>query len=342
MNLPRFFYPALAAALFLPAFTASQAQEATAMTDPVGYQTTTVPVGTSALANPLVNADTVRAAVTSNTSSEVTLGSVGNVGSLLTPGEPYYLEVVAGVLEGERFDVDTAATIAAGDSTVVISTASANNTSTLSSDALAAAQVAVRKHITLEQLQGFFSPALVGHNSAGSADQISLLNPSTGTFTSYFLRGDNLTWRIVGTTTSANKTVVPSGVGFLLTKRGSPSTFTSVGSVRNNDFAFPMPQGATLRAPGFPVSYSPASLGGTTANGWTGNNSAALADQLQVFNPETGGFNNYFLRGDGLTWRLVGTTTSVTSDRLFADNASFIVLKRQADPNYVLINPIAN
>jgi hypothetical protein len=342
MNLPRFSCSALVALLALSAFSASQAQEATVTTDPVGFQSTVVPVGTSALGNPLVNADTVRAAVASNTASSLTLGGISNVGSLLTAGEPYYVEVVAGALEGERFDVDTAATIAAGDSTVVILTVSANNTSNLSNEALANAQVAVRKHITLEQLQGSFLPALVGNNSSGSADQISLLDPSSGNIVSYFLRGDGVTWRLVGTTTSANKVVIPSGVGFLVTKRGSSTTFTSVGSVRNNDFAFPMPQGATLRAPGFPIAYSPASLGGTAANGWTGNNSSGSADQLQVFDPATGGFNTYFLRGDGVTWRLAGTTIAVTSDQLFADNKSFIVLKRQADPNYVLINPIVN
>jgi len=333
------FLPLPAVALL--AISAAHAQTQTVPTDPVGFQTTEVPVGTTALGNPLVNANTVRAAVASNTSSVVTLSGVSNVGALLTEGEPYYLEVVSGALEGERFDVNTAATKTAANSTVTIDTSSVNNTSSLANGGLAEAQVVVRKHITLEQLQGYFSPALVGNNSAGSADQIALLNPASGVFITYFLRGDNVTWRAVGSTTSANKVAVPSGVGFLVTKRSVPSSFTSVGTVRNNDFAFPLPQGASLRAPGFPVSYSPASLGGTAANGWTGSNTASQADQLQVFNPATGNFTTYALRSDGVTWRAIGSTTSVTTDQLFADNRSFIVLKRQADPNYVLINPIA-
>jgi hypothetical protein len=210
----------------------------------------------------------------------------------------------------------------------------------LASSAAVGSSVAIRKHVTIEQLQTFFSPALIGNNSATSADQISLYNPAAGTLTSYFLRGDNVTWRQVGTTTGANKVVVPSGTGFFITKRTAPTTYTSVGTVRMNDFAFPMPQGGSFRAPGFPVAYSPSSLGGTSADGWTGNNSAASADQLQVFNPATGTFTAYFLRGDGLTWRQVGTTTTVTTENLFADNNGFLVLRKAADQNYILVNPV--
>jgi hypothetical protein len=319
------------------AFSVAQAQ-ITSATDPVGFQTTQIPVGTSTLGNPLVNANVVQAGATANTSSVVTVNGVANIGSLLSAAEPYYIEVTAGPLEGERFDLDTGATIAAANSTVVLNAASPNNTSTLAPDTLAGSTIALRKHVTLEQLQSFFSPALVGNNSAASADQISLYN--NGTLTSYFLRSDNVTWRQVGTTTTANKVVVPSGTGFFVTKRGTASSFTSVGTVRMNDFAFPMPSGDTFRAPGFPVSYSPASLGGTSTDGWTGNNSASSADQLQVFNPSTGTFTSYFLRGDGVTWRQVGTTTTVTTDQLFADNNAFLVLRRTSDQNYILVNPI--
>jgi hypothetical protein len=81
-------------------------------------------------------------------------------------------------------------------------------------------------------------------------------------------------------------------------------------------------------------------LGGNATNGWTGNNNAANADQLQVYNPVTDTFTNYFLRADGVTWRIQGTTTVVTSDQLFSDNNAFMVLKRQADTNYILGSPI--
>jgi hypothetical protein len=315
--------------------------QTTATTDPVGFQTTAVPIGFTALGNPLVNANVVQAGVSANTDSVVTLSGVVNVGSLLTAGEPFYLEVVSGSLEGERFDLDTAATQTAANSTAVINTSSPNNTlPALSGGQLNGASVAIRKHVTLEQLQTAFSPALIGNNNQAIADQIQLFNPQTGAFTAYYLRGNGTEWRAVGGATAANKTIVAPAVGFLVRKITSASSFTSVGTVRMNDLAFPMPQGASFRAPGFPVSYSPASLGGTAANGWTGNNNQAIADQLQVFNPLTGAFTAYYLRGNGTEWRAVGGATSVTADQLFASDAPFMVLKRQADLDYILVNPV--
>jgi len=314
--------------------------QTTATTDPVGFQTTTVPVGTTTLANPLVNANLLSAGATANTTSTVTFSGVTNVGSLLTATEPYYIEVVTGALEGERFDVDPTATIASANGTVTINPSSANNTSTLGAGSLNGSSIALRKHITLEQLGGAFSPTLIGNNSANSADQIALWDGSTGILVSYYLRADGVTWRQVGTTASANKLPVASGVGFFFTKRTSSTTFTSVGSVRNNDFSLPLALGSAFQAPGYPVSYSPSSLGGTTANGWTGNNSANSADQLQVWDPNTGIFTAYYLRADGTTWRQVGTTTDVKASELFAANNGFLVLRKTADTSYVLLNPV--
>jgi hypothetical protein len=323
-----------ALALAVPA----SAQNAT--TDPVGFQTKSVPNGFSPLANPLINPNTLSGGVESNTSNTVSVSGVSNVGSLLTAGEPYYLEITSGSLEGERFDLDTAATISSANSSITINVSSPNNTSTLSSSSLIGASIAVRKHVTLEQLQAYFSPALVGNNSANSADQISLYDSSSGSLQSFFLRGDNLTWRIVGTTTVANKTVVAPGVGFFVTKRSGTTTFTSVGGVRTNDFAMPMSSGQVFAAPGYPVSYSPAALGGTAADGWVGNNSATSADQLSVYDPSQGSFISYFLRGDGVTWRQVGTTTTVTNQELFADNNGFMIRRNTSDSNYILPSPI--
>ncbi len=335
----------LTAALLAGAVISSHAQNATtATTDPVGFQSKSIPVGVTSLSNPLINANAVTAQVSGNTNSVVSLSTSENIGSILNSadnsGFPFYIEVLSGPLEGERWEVNIAATITTGNASITVDTVSPNNTSVLSSDSLVGASIALRKHVTLTQLQSFFSPALVGNNNAASADMISVYNPSTDTFTNYFLRGDSVTWRIQGTTTNATKFSVPSGTGFLVTKRSSPTVFTSVGSVRTNDFAFPMPQGPSFRAPGYPVSYSPQSLGGNATNGWTGNNNAASADQLQIYNPSTDTFTNYFLRGDGVTWRIQGTTTVVTSDQLFSDNNAFMVLKRQADTNYILGSPV--
>ena len=330
----------LAAAAVLAALPLANAQNVTATTDPVGFQQTSVPNGFSSLANPLINSNTLSGSVVSNTTSSVVISGITNIGTLLTAGEPYYLEVVSGTLEGERFELDTASTIASANSTTVLSQASPNNTSTLNTGALVGSSIAIRKHITLEQLQSYFSPSLVGNNSANSADQVSVYDTASGNLKSYFLRADNTTWRLVGSTTVANKTIVPPGTGFFVTKRSGVTTFTSVGGVRTNNFAMPMSSGQVFAAPAYPIGYSPSALGGTSSEGWSGSNSAASADQLSIYDPTQGTFVSYFLRADGVTWRQVGTTTTVTNNQLFTDNNGFMIRRNTSDSNYILPNPI--
>ena len=161
--------------LLVAAVTAGNAQTST--TDPVGYQTISVPVGLSTAAFPLLNPDVLKVATTTLTGAALALEGQTNVGALLSSVEPYYIEVYSGALKGDRFDVDVAATIAAANGNVVLNSGSLNNTFLFSSvgTSLDGATVALRKHVTIEQVQGMASSALVGNNTAGSADQIQVV-----------------------------------------------------------------------------------------------------------------------------------------------------------------------
>jgi hypothetical protein len=333
----------LLAILALAASPAFLQAQTTSYSDIVGYQTISVPTGLSTAGFPLLNADLVKTAVTSLSGNSIQLGGQSNVGSLLSATEPYYVEVYSGALKGDRFDVDTAATISAANGSVVINPSSLNNTYVAASIAnqLDGATVALRKHITLEQVQQMASAPMVGSNTASAADQIQFYDNATQGYASFFLRADGVTWRKVGTTAVANKTPIPAGAGVFISKQGSQVTLTSSGIVRANDFANPLKAGLQLQAPAFPLDVTPASLGGTVANGWTGNNTAASADQIQVYNPSTAGYDAYFLRSDGTTWRKVGTTTAVTSNTVATSGQAFFVSRQAADNNSVLINPIA-
>jgi hypothetical protein len=332
-TLPKLLAVAAAAAASL---TFAHATSVT--TDPVGFQKKAVPVGLSDLGLALNNSDLHKGLATGVAGSAVTMAGVANVGALLTAGDPYYIEVYGGDLKGDRFDVDTAATIAAANGTVVLNGASPENTFVVASigTKLDNVTVALRKHHTLEGVQAMFSTALVGNNLPGSADQIWLLAP-TGAFVQYFLRGDNVTWRQVGLTVTANKTVIAPGTGVMLRKTGAASEVVNLGNVRVNDFARPLKTGLQLVAPPYPVAYSPSSLGATAANGWTGNNLPGSADQLWTFNSATGAFVQYFLRGDGVTWRQVGLTTDVSASQLFGSSSAFMVSRKTDDASYVLV-----
>lgn len=316
--------------------------QTTVSTPIVGFQKTSVPVGLSTLGFPLLNSDLAKTTSTSLSGNALSLSGQSNVGSLLSAGEPYYVEVYSGALKGDRFDVDTAATISAANGTVVLNAASANNTYAAGAIAnqLDGATIALRKHITIEQVQQMASASLVGNNSAASADQIQLYDNSTSGYTAYYLRADGTTWRKVGTVTVANKVPVPPGTGVFVSKKTASVDVLNSGVVRQNDFATPYSSGLQLHATGFPIDASPSSIGGTASNGWTGNNSAASADQIQVYNSSTGGYDAYYLRADGLTWRKVGTVTTVTTDQLINSSKAFFVSRQSADNDNVLVNPI--
>jgi hypothetical protein len=320
---------------------ASQAQS-TVSTPIVGFQKVSVPSGLSTAGFPLLNSDLVKSSASSVSGNAVTLSGESNVGAKLTSGEPYYVEVYSGALKGDRFDVNTAATITAANGTVVLDNASANNTYAVASIAsqLDGATVALRKHVTIEQVQAMSSAPLQGSNTASSADQIQFYDSSAGAYVGYFLRGDGVTWRKVGTTATANKTPIPPGTGVFISKQGSAVELTSTGTVRQNDFAQPYVAGLQLKAPAFPLEVSPSSIGATAANGWTGNNTAASADQIQIYNPTAGAYEGFFLRGDGTTWRKVGTTTTVTSSNIVSSGQGYFVSRNSQNQDSVLVNPI--
>jgi hypothetical protein len=312
--------------------------------DIVGYQTISVPVGLSTAGFPLLNPDVLKVATTTLTGADLALAGQTNVGALLTSAEPYYIEVYSGTLKGDRFDVDVAATIAAANGNVVLNSASLNNTLLFSSVGtnLNGSTGALRKLVTIEQVQGMASSALVGNNTAGSADQIQFYDNATAGYAAYYLRVDGTTWRKVGTTTTANKTPIPSGVGVFISKKTGAATLTAVGNVRLNDFSVPYQVGLQLAAPGIPINVTPGSQGGTVANGWTGNNTAGSADQIQVYNPDISGYDSYYLRADGITWRKVGTTTTVTTTDVATSAQAFFVSRKTADSSNILVNPITN
>ena len=318
--------------------------QTTVNSDIVGYQTVSVPVGLSTAGFPLLNPDVLKVATTTLTGAALALGGQTNVGALLSSVEPYYIEVYSGALKGDRFDVDVAATIAAANGNVVLNSGSLNNTFLFSSvgTSLDGATVALRKHVTIEQIQGMASSALVGNNTAGSADQIQFYDNATAGYAAYFLRADLITWRKVGTTATANKTPIPSGVGVFISKKTGVATLTAVGNVRLNDFSVPYKTGLQLAAPGVPIDVTPASQGGTVANGWTGNNTAGSADQIQVYNPAISGYDSYFLRADGTTWRKIGTTTTVTTTAVATSGQAFFVSRKTSDSSNILVNPITN
>jgi len=324
----------LAAMLALGGLVGTSSLSAQSVTTaPVGAVSKTISVGLNAVGITLLNPDIIVANATANTASVITLSGVTNVGALLTSTLPYYVEAISGPLEGERFDVDVAATITAANGTVVLASASSNNTFALAADNAINSQFALRQHVTVAQVQSYFTTALTASTTLNNADQIRIFNPSTGAFITYQYRAAN-TW--VQGASNVNNAPIPPGVGIFFRKVGSPATMVMTGGVRTNDFAMPMAAGLSFRAPGYPINYSPTSLGALTANGWTFNNSSNLADQIRIFNPATGAFITYFYR-TSTAW--VQGATNVTTSEIIPFDSAYLLSRRTADTNYIVNAP---
>ncbi len=330
--------------LILPSVALPLAAQTTVSTPIVGFQKATVPVGLSTMGFPLLNSDTLKTTAITLSVSALSLSGQSNVGSLLTAGEPYYLEVYSGSLKGDRFDIDTEATISASNGTVVLNSASPNNTLPIGSIAaqLDGATVALRKHITVQQIQNSCSPSLVGNNNSALADQIQIFDSSLQRFVAFYLRGNLTEWRLTTSPSVVTKAAIPPGSGIMILRRGSSSTeVTTTGVVRQNDFALPYKTGQQLLAPPVPVNYSPSSLGAFGTNGWTGNNNSSLADKISIYSPETASFVTYYLRTGGTEWLIAVSPTVVTSSNVIASSAGFFVDRKTDDLNNILVNPIS-
>lgn len=317
------------AVVILGASLSSQAFSQTVSTPIVGFQKSTVSPGINSFGFPLINAPVFSGQVSTNTSSQITVSGSPIIGAALSSSEPYYIEISNGSLEGERYDVNVGSTIAAGNNTVTIDTTSINNTGALATGVLTGASFNIIKHITLSQVQSLISGGLTGNNTVANADQITILQG--GTPKTYYLRADGTSWRISGTTNNQAKVVVPPGSGIILKKVGTSATeLVATGAVRGNNFNRNYSTGIQLNAPGFPLGYSPNSLGANyaSATGWVGNNTQASADQITTF--VAGTPKTYYLRSDGSSWRTSGSTNSFSGSEILASDSAFYVKRANA------------
>jgi hypothetical protein len=331
----------LLAILTLAATPAFLHAQTTSYSDIVGYQTKNVGAGLNSLGLPLLNADIVK--TTSGTLSVNVLSLTGetNFGAKLSATEPYYLEVYTGSLKGDRFEVDVAATIAAANGAVVLNSSSANNTVLLNSvgTGLDAATVAIRKHITIEQIASMASTAFVKADSIASSDAIGIVE---GGALVYYNNRANGTWRRAGDSADYSKKAVPPGAGILIKKvSGSSTTVTQTGSVRDNDFARPYSVGLQLHASAFPIDNSPSGLGATPGSGasdWTAG-TTALGDYFGVV--ESGALVKYTLRTDGQVVR-PGNSSNFAGSSIFDSSSARLIKRAKANTDVVEVDPVSN
>jgi len=279
----------------------------------VGYQTKTVNTGAlSVISIPFADA-VVTSQVSAATSNTITLQGQTALGSLFNSTDPVYVEITNGSSEGERFDISLSGITSATD-TLSINTTGANNTSSFPGASLVGASVVVRKHTTLNSLKSMFSPALKT-GTVSTADLIYIF--ASGSWTPYFLNGSSI-WSRSGSLANFNNTVIPPGSAVMFKRVDSTSsTFTAIGTVRGNKFAKNYKAGLGVYAPGFPIAYSPSSMGANVAGGW------ASGDVIYVLSGAT--FTPYTF--NGTNWKRSGSLANFDTTQLLASDAGILVKK---------------
>lgn len=339
----RFLLPATALGLFglVPLLSA-----ATVSSAPFGVIAADAPVGLTGISLPLIADDLFAGRISANTSTSVSFEAVsGGIGTRLTAGDRYYLEIVSGPLEGERFDLDTAGTIASANGTVTINLAadSHSTSQTLGSNVLVAARAVVRPHMTLAKLAATFSPALVGNNNPALADGVRIMR--TDGFALYYLRGDNQSWREPGKVPDVRGTVIPPDTSVIVQLRSGAKKWTHVGTVRRNAFRKNLVSGIQSFATGFPLDLSPVQIGAfvdtTQASGlrWVGSDDPARADTIKIFDSVLGDFKTYYLRADGSSWSPVGDPANVASSSLIKAPSMVAITRTNPDPAHIIVPP---
>lgn len=331
----------------LAAFCAGvlSAQAGTTVTSaPYGAMTSSLSTTTAGLAFPLIRSDVFTGRISANTDTTLSFESTG-LATALTAGERYYVEIVTGPLEGERFDLNTATTISSGVATLDLAAASNSTSNTLAAGVLAQARAVVRPHVTLGKLGAMFSPALVGNTANALADGVRIYGGPMGQ-TTYYLRTDG-TWRSTPAAADQSNLVIPPDSSVIMVLRSGAKQWSHLGAVRTNAFRKKLKTGVQSFATGFPLDLSAVQIGAfvdpleAAAIRWTGADAPGQADTLRVYDTATDTYKIHYLRADGTSWYLTGGSTDLSATPFLPAQGALLVSRQKTDPGYLIIRPFS-
>lgn len=330
----------------LAAFCASvlAAQAGTTVTSaPYGAMTSSISTSTAGIAFPL-STDVFNSRISANSGNTVTFETAG-IAAALNGSEKYYVEIVSGPLEGERFDLNTATTISSGVATLDLAAASNSTSNALAVNILAQARAVVRPHVTLAKLSAMFTPGLVGHTANAQADGVRVYGGVLGQST-YYLRPDG-SWRTMPTGPDQQNLVVPPDSSVVIILRSGTKEWNHLGVVRTNAFRKKLKAGLQSFATGFPLDLSAVQIGAfvdpleAPAVRWTGSDAPGQADSLRVYDIAADTYKVNYLRADGTSWYATGGSTDISATPFLPAQGAMLVGRQKADPGYLIIRPFS-
>lgn len=172
--------------------------------------------------------------------------------------------------------------------------------------------------------------------SATAGDNLTIIDPATGTANNYFYSSTLNQWR-KGTTDSTH-VIIPPGAGIMVTRKDATSVgIVTSGQVRTGpvqtDIAAAPSTGARVTYLANPYPLASTTLGqsglysGNASTGVAGGTSATAADNVIIVDPATGTANSYFYNTSVGKWRK-GVTDS---DNVTIPDGSALIISRKAN-----------
>jgi len=331
-----------AIAIFSATVLIASSEAQTASTDPVGFVTVSAAAGdgsartTSVISFPLVSPETITGQasgrITGVTANSIINSSAGwSAGALSVAATPYVIRITSGAAEGHTF---------------LISTTTANTSTTVTIDAEEAAQVDLSTLGIVTGVSGdtyviyacdtlasaFGTPAttgvLGGTSSAGAgADIVQLF--VAGFWRQYYFNTSLASWRRVGPNSASDTVPIRPDSAVLYSRlAASQLNLTVMGSVPTVDRkALVKNSGVSFLANSWPTNLTLGTSGIHLIPGWvsSGSFNATTTDIVQIM--VSGFWVKYYYTGTN--WRRVGPNT-LSDSVAIPTGSAFIIEKKGA------------
>ena len=273
--------------------------------------------GSRSFAMPLVRPEIYRGRVAAVTPSSLDIANVLSAGedfvSALDRAESYYVEVMDGDWEGQRWEVDEPA-CSAGE--IALDLTSQKNTHDTVPD-LSGVIIAVRPHQTLSSV--IRMDRLLAATQSSQADRVQFWERAENRYTECWLslrEGNQRRWVSVGDSTHADsgRRVVQPGEGMSVKLGSVSASVPLVGLVRDSDLILSIDKGTSFLGTGWTEAASPGQLDMKNRQGFCAGTRSPQADRLRVWNNQSkvaSTLSGYYLRvvtGAESQWVMEGDT----------------------------------
>lgn len=283
-----------------------------------------------------VSGTTINAASSAGTTS---------LAGLLQTGREYYVEVLNGTLEGQRWDVDENNSTA---TSLVVLPASAHSTRANVPVSLAGSLIALRAHwrvVDLFPVNDFHATL-----NPSTADTLIFYSTTTPNYTTFWLvnapTGKKWVRNGDATLLSRNDSVISPMDGVFVRPRVGSVPLGAAGQVRSWDMACPLKLGINFIGNAYPMPMSPSNRLMSAAGGFKASTSSDGADRINIFRGDTStslNYTSYYLFSNGAIerWLRVGDATLVdrASEQLFAPATAAFITSVLGHPNWVIPAP---